>query len=681
MDIQPDNNLQATLQEEALPEFPKLPGPLGQLADAISNDIPYEHKALALLTYIGVELSGRTQLTGDYDHLQPRFYACLISPTSGGKSWAVGEVQRALKDGCKVHVEGSINSERQLVETLEEHHRLLYAPDEAILAFDKFKQPGIRAQILSLFEGNYAKYRLRLGKYIEVHDAHFAFITTCQPQVFSHMWTGLGGASSGLQSRFILSYSEQSMPMVRTRSDTFAVQLAADQLRALLKRVPEVIDLPGTKGDFTKGLVDGLNTEELGRDELKRVLDMAKRFSLVMAVCNGKERIDEEIIQLGNSFVRYQLAALDRFMPPDSWTWEQRFENSIIRYFETRPGEHAMRNVQNWVTPARAPGGLRAFKSAWDTVVATKELIPTGKTNRSGFPLLKLNPERAPRPTVPTVWIREPSSPVTSTVPTNGDIVPPVKSNQDPDPTVHTVDVKDSGPTVEYRKDPTPTVPTVEVREPDPKNQPSVDDQNGKASTVQFRAFTARCTNLVRHVLPGAGKDAPALLLPYLKRTFGVEELQDATTEQWERTLAELENAGGPEAVLAILNKPLDQQVQEEKDPSPTVPTPLTAAILPTVQNHAPTPTYIYVEFAIHPIAEWLSMEQINKLIAEIFAGAKQHRSDNQYGSTRNTSYSTYGMVRCRFSNSGDAAAFKSWVPFRSFLFYARHLKPTINEV
>jgi hypothetical protein len=459
MDNQPDEKLHAVLLEEPLPEFPKLPGPLGQLVDAISNDIPYEHRALALLTYIGVELSGRTQLTGDYDHLQPRFYACLISPTSGGKSWAVGEVQRALKDSSKVHVEGSINSERQLVETLKEHNRLLYAPDEAILAFDKFKQASIRAQILSLFEGNYAKYRLRLGKYIEVNTAHFAFITTCQPQVFSHMWTGLSGASSGLQSRFILSYSEDPLPMVKTRSDTFAVELAAVQLAKQLKTVPEFIDLPETKGDFTKGLVDGLNPDELGRDELKRVLDMAKRFSLIMAACNGKERIDKEIIQLGNSFVRYQLAALDRFMPPDSWTWEQRFENSIIRYFEKRPGEHSERDAQNLVTPSRAPGGLRAFKNAFNTLISTKELIPSGKTNRSGSPLLKLNPERAPRPTVPTVWIRKPSSSVTSTAPTNRDSVTPVKSNQDPDPT---------GPTVEILE-PTPTPPTVEPLQPNPK--------------------------------------------------------------------------------------------------------------------------------------------------------------------------------------------------------------------
>jgi hypothetical protein len=36
-------------------------------------------------------------------------------------------------------------------------------------------------------------------------------------------------------------------------------------------------------------------------------------------------------------------------MPADAWSWVQRFENRILRYFEKYPGTHAQRDVLNYV--------------------------------------------------------------------------------------------------------------------------------------------------------------------------------------------------------------------------------------------------------------------------------------------------------------------------------------------
>jgi hypothetical protein len=95
-------------------------------------------------------------------------------------------------------------------------------------------------------------------------------------------------------------------------------------------------------------------------------------------------------------------------MPPDSWTWIQRFENSIIKFFERHrdtppehPGAHSERDVQNPVRPRRAPGGVGVFKKAFDNLTLDTDrkgqrrpatLIQAG-TNRSGYPLWKLNPD------------------------------------------------------------------------------------------------------------------------------------------------------------------------------------------------------------------------------------------------------------------------------------------------
>lgn len=79
------------------------------------------------------------------------------------------------------------------------------------------------------------------------------------------------------------------------------------------------------------------------------------------------------------------------------------------------------------------------------------------------------------------------------------------------------------------------------------------DARDPKPTNVEFKGFTARCTKLVRDVLPKAGKDVPSLLLPFLKKTFGVPEIQNATVKQWEETLTKLETAGSPQATAAIL--------------------------------------------------------------------------------------------------------------------------------
>ncbi len=82
---------------------------------------------------------------------------------------------------------------------------------------------------------------------------------------------------------------------------------------------------------------------------------------------------------------------------------------------------------------------------------------------------------------------------------------------------------------------------------------PPVVDSDPKPTPVEFKAFTARCTKLVRDVLPKAGKEAPGLLLPFLKKTFGTNEIQTATVKLWESTLTRIETASTPADRLAIL--------------------------------------------------------------------------------------------------------------------------------
>lgn len=429
---------------DLLPEFPRLTGPLGMLVDSITDDIPYEHKALTALTYVGLALSGRTKLAGgDYDTLQPRFYSCLIGPPGTGKSAAMKEVKRALKgsehpikdDSCSgwsrvhnlgdVHVLESMNSGPALVKSLSRHSRLLLLPDEASGIFEKAKSGRMFSDLLRLLEDNETAHVVR-DKETTVRDAHFAMVLSATPPVFADMWTGTGGASSGLQSRFVLAFSEKKMPRVPTGNDSFGVDAAVADLRYLLKNLPEFIDLPERKGDFTHGLTEGLDDAAV---DAARVIDMGRRFALVMAICNGKTRIEagDESIQLGRAFIRYQLSVSERFMPADSWGGPvQRFENRILGYFKRHPGTHTERDVRNNLKPENSPGGFEAFRRAFDNLTANEtEAVSPGKSAKyqkqspstsgelvkagtkgamgRGSTLWKLNPDRDPLPTLPTL--------------------------------------------------------------------------------------------------------------------------------------------------------------------------------------------------------------------------------------------------------------------------------------
>src|SRR6266478_7986883 len=108
-------------ENEPLPEFPRLPGPLGKLVEAITPDLAYEHKALAALTYIGVAISGRVRIKSE-PYLQPRFYACSVGVAGTGKSAADKEVARSVLP-LTPHVNAvlSLDSGPACVEILGEH--------------------------------------------------------------------------------------------------------------------------------------------------------------------------------------------------------------------------------------------------------------------------------------------------------------------------------------------------------------------------------------------------------------------------------------------------------------------------------------------------------------------------------------------------------------------------------
>ena len=374
-------------ENESLPEFPRLPGPLGKLVEAITPDIPYEHKALAALTYVGVALSGRVRIKSE-PFLQPRFYACSVGLAGTGKSAADKEVARAILHLIpNVNAVLSLDSGPGLVEILAEKPRTLYRPDEMADAFEKAKlttgsRNSLFGEFLRLYESGETGNAVikKNGGCTSVENAHFAICGSATTDRFERIWAG-SGAASGLQSRFVLSYSEQMMPSIKNENNETMLAEAQADLSFILGR--DDVQYIGLSEDAQNEIIWWEMSVDRGKHT--RVLDMAKRFALIVAATCGESTITGDTMKLGLRFADYQLALYQKLMPDDAATFVQAMENKILRFYEKHAGT-TERQCRNWIKPEKCPGGFGAFNQALANLKRANALVSVG-SSRKGAPL------------------------------------------------------------------------------------------------------------------------------------------------------------------------------------------------------------------------------------------------------------------------------------------------------
>lgn len=363
---------------EALPEFPRLRGPLDDLIRGITGDYAYEHKALTALTCFGLKISGNCRLASD-PYLQPRFYACLIGPVGTGKSSGEAHVRNKLAPVLEdVQMEYSIDSGPALVEALTEHPRLLYAPDEIADALGKGKSRplasnSLHGEFLRLYENNTTGRRVlkKNAEQTSITNAQFAIIGSATPERFETMWTGSAGASGGLQSRFVVSYSEQPLPKMSTPDRESIVEVAIHALKGNLEGGWLNVRMSGDAQDILLG-------SKIDFTENPRALHMGKRFAWILAVSERRLEIDGDLMERGLQFASYQLAVHQKFMPKDAASWTQAFENRIICYYQRHPGT-SERDCRRSIKPDRYPGGHDTWSRAFAALIRCGKLIATGQ--------------------------------------------------------------------------------------------------------------------------------------------------------------------------------------------------------------------------------------------------------------------------------------------------------------
>jgi hypothetical protein len=388
------------LIEDCLPEFPIVPGTIGDLADALCPSIPREFKVMAAVTIVGLVLSGRVSLEGE-SHLEPRFYTGMIALAGAGKTAAINEIsQRITGDFILIP---SVDSGPALVDTFSEISKqspgrlakVLLGPDELTDVFEKAKSSkdgrnSLGGEILRLFEKHKTGNRSRQHGVVDVDNAALSILGGATPDSYNQMWLGTGGAASGLQSRFTLVATDRKMPEKHAPYDRAEVSAIVLKLEEQILNAAPLIRMTDEAWSIFS---QWWKSEPRDSRHFSRIPDIAKRFLIVLAVTNGIDLIEPWLVKIGIEFGNYQIALRERFNPIDAHSWTQGFENRVLSAYKKHGGmtDNALRRL---LSPEKSPGGHGPFLQALKNLRSAGAVIETGRTQRAvqfGLPSQKLN--------------------------------------------------------------------------------------------------------------------------------------------------------------------------------------------------------------------------------------------------------------------------------------------------
>lgn len=413
-----DDEPEIIIEEEPLPPFPELTGSLAELSRALAPDLPYCHKFMVGVTLLGAILSGHVNIQ-DSPHVEPRFYTIMVDDKGAGKGGSKNEMYRALEPLVtgELNTIHSINSGPALVLELAQHPRTMLYADELDKLFEVAKTGGksgnsLFGELLTLYDGhetgNNAKSNLQLPNKIQqavcksgdskivVKGAQLSILGGTQPDVFQQMWRGSKSSSNGLQSRFMLvSSGNKFVPEPQRPSDMQEVDrltgLVTEQVLPYLNAdEPLTIHLPNDLGDRQRSWWPAVQTQYPKASA--RTPAMVTRILIILAVTNGVQTITPELMEQALAWGEYEAQLAERFMPSDSLTWTQAFEDLIIGAFRKHGKLGLSQNqVRRYVNPEKHKllGGHGPYMTAWKNLVNVG-VLAIDRTNNRSFAIYRL---------------------------------------------------------------------------------------------------------------------------------------------------------------------------------------------------------------------------------------------------------------------------------------------------
>jgi hypothetical protein len=404
----------AKIVDESYPEFPRIPGSLGDLSDAIYPDIPYLFKVVAAITHFGLIRSGLDTLASE-PHLQPRFYSALIAGPGRGKTAAINEIHRVFKavNGGSYAAWPSIDSGPALVDAFDEQSRtnalkadgtdnvtdvsmskILLSPDELRGLVEKSKvttnsRNTMLDEFLKLFEGNTTGSRVRGAKIkIRIENAHLALVGGATPSGYHNMWTATGAAADGLHTRFVTVAADlPRMPARPRKSDL-------EKVNDLTQELTEQAKEPGTAYEMTDDAIEMYvkwwEAKPTDNPHVTRIDGIVKRLLIVLARTNDAETIGVDLMKPALAFGDYVQFCREKHNPADAVNNVQAYEQRIIAAYK-KNGPMSARECARAIHPSRYAGGITAYNQAFDAV--RKSVLKLIDEKRGGSPVYALDVE------------------------------------------------------------------------------------------------------------------------------------------------------------------------------------------------------------------------------------------------------------------------------------------------
>lgn len=379
-----------TESKEPLPEFPQVPGPIHELAEALLPDIPYPYKVMSAVTVLGLKMAGQVSYEHN-DHLEPRLYTVLIGDPQDGKSAAMEEVQNTLAflpARCEYLL--SVDSGPALVDVLCKTPRVLITSDELTDLLEKGRstrdsKSTILSELLKLYEGhktgNTTRRNAEVGEEtrIEVANANLALLAGATPTGFEQVWIGARGHSGGLLSRFVITATATKLPAMQRSSDWEKVKRATAALEKIFGS--DAYPGPAQIGIAPEAIAAhaawwaGLEISPYRT----RLNDHVLRFLQVLAFTLGADTVEAGLMQTGLAWGNYQHALRLRFFPADAYSWSQAMELKIIRAFK-KYRTLTERRCRQFVSPDR--GGVQQFTQSFRALAVAEVIVKVAETRK-----------------------------------------------------------------------------------------------------------------------------------------------------------------------------------------------------------------------------------------------------------------------------------------------------------
>jgi Protein of unknown function (DUF3987) len=417
--------------EESFPECPIFSGALTDLARALYPSLPLEFKQWGLVVRWGLMRSGLDQLEHE-EHLQPRFFAVLVSPPNRGKTASINESRTAMKSISRMFIEGHDKanttptnqacaevenlasadsgpflvqefynvakdaSERYMKSVCSDNAaKILLDPDELSDVFEKARTSNNRVstlfiELLKLHSNNRTANGTKQTGNRSVNNAHLAVLAGTTVKKYPMLWTGTGGGADGLVSRFLaITTNAKQVPASPLPSDFAAATKTFDRLGRLAQLPGQTVRL----NEEARAMLDSWwESIDTGKQSATRILEAIKQLLIVLAVTNlpadwkgSVVTVGPELVQQAIQFGNYEIAVRERLNPGDSWSNIQAMENLIIGWFRKHAGRKlpmTRNECRRGIQPQRMPGGLGSFLLAWTNCVNAGVLKVRDRTQR-----------------------------------------------------------------------------------------------------------------------------------------------------------------------------------------------------------------------------------------------------------------------------------------------------------